>query len=78
MATDDLFRRRLDQMIDLRHPLSVLTHRIPWWQIEAALAPTLASKDRAGTVVWARAAWPGSSCRTSSSSVPVHPTVQRR
>jgi len=51
LATDDFFRSRLDQMIDLRHPLAVLAQRMPWSQIEAALAPTLAHKDRAGTVV---------------------------
>ncbi len=26
----DFFRNRLDQMIDLRHPLAVLSNRIPW------------------------------------------------
>lgn len=51
MATDDFFRGRLDQMIDLRHPLAVLAQRMPWSQIEAALAPALAHKDRAGTLV---------------------------
>ena len=51
MATDDFFRNRLDQMIDLRHPLAVLAQRMPWSQIEAALAPALAHKDRAGTLV---------------------------
>ncbi len=48
MATDDFFRARLDQMIDLRHPLAVLTRRMPWAQIEASLAPVLAHRDRAG------------------------------
>jgi IS5 family transposase len=38
MATDDFFRSRLDQMIDLRHPLVVLAQRMPRPQIEAALA----------------------------------------
>jgi hypothetical protein len=28
--TDVFFRNRLDQMIDLRHPLAVLANRIPW------------------------------------------------
>jgi IS5 family transposase len=28
--TDDFFRNRLDQMIDLRHPLAVLANRMPW------------------------------------------------
>ena len=51
MATDDFFRSRLDQMIDLRHPLAVLAQRMPWQRIEAALAPALAHKNRAGTLV---------------------------
>ena len=29
MATDDFFRARLDQMIDLRHPLGDLARRMP-------------------------------------------------
>ncbi len=32
----DFFRSRLDQMIDLRHPLAVLATRLPWAEIEAA------------------------------------------
>ena len=48
MATDDFFRARLDQMIDLSHPLAVLAHRMPWSQIEAALAPYFARAPRAG------------------------------
>jgi transposase, IS5 family len=51
MATDDFFRARLDSMIDMRHPLAVLSTRMPWAEIEASLAPALAHKDRAGTVV---------------------------
>jgi hypothetical protein len=27
MATDDFFRARLDVMVDMRHPLAVLTQR---------------------------------------------------
>ena len=50
MATDDFFRARLDQMIDLRHPLAVLAKRMPWAQIEAALAPALAHKNRSGNL----------------------------
>lgn len=46
MATDDFFRSRLDQMIDLRHPLVVLSSRMPWGQIEAALAPAFARRNR--------------------------------
>ena len=37
MATDDFFRSRLDQMIDLRHPLAVLATRLPWAAIQAAV-----------------------------------------
>ena len=39
MSTPDFFRARLDQMIDLRHPLAVLATRMPWAQIEGSLAP---------------------------------------
>ena len=35
-------------MIDMRHPLAVLATRMPWQEIEAALAPVLAHKGRAG------------------------------
>ncbi len=48
MSTPDFFRARLDQMIDLRHPLAVLATRMPWQQIEASVAPLLARKDRRG------------------------------
>ena len=51
LATDDFFRSRLDQMIDLRHPLAVLAQRIPWQEIENALAPVFARKERSGTAV---------------------------
>lgn len=51
MATDDFFRARLDQMIDLRHPLAVLANRMPWAQIESALAPAFARKNRHGQAV---------------------------
>jgi IS5 family transposase len=33
----DLFRQRLTEMIDLRHPLAVLASRLPWTRIEASL-----------------------------------------
>jgi IS5 family transposase len=51
MATEDFFRSRLDQMIDLRHPLAVLAQRLPWAQIEVALAPSFARRDRRGRLV---------------------------
>ena len=46
--TDDFFCARIDQMIDLRHPLAVLARRMPWAQIEASVAPLFAHKSRSG------------------------------
>ena len=52
--TVDFFRARLDAMrgwpraIDLRHPLAVLTTRLPWSQLEAALAPIWRRNVREG------------------------------
>jgi IS5 family transposase len=48
MNTTDLFRARLDQMIDLRHPLAVPARRIPWDRIEEQLSPFLVHKNRPG------------------------------
>ena len=46
--TADFFCNRLDQMIDLRHPLAVLANRMPWQEIEASLAHLFARQVRAG------------------------------
>lgn len=46
--TVDFFRARLDAMIDLHHPLAVLTTRLPWSQLEAALAPIWRRNVREG------------------------------
>jgi IS5 family transposase len=47
--TRDFFRCRLEQMIDLKHPLAVLAGRLPWAQMEAdELAPFFARQDRQG------------------------------
>ena len=48
METSDFFRNRIDTMINLGDPLAVLATRLPWDQIEAALAPMFAHTDRAG------------------------------
>ena len=45
-ATDDFFRSRIDQMIDLRHPLAVLSSRMPWQDIEARVAHLFMRKAR--------------------------------
>jgi IS5 family transposase len=46
MSTPDFFRARLDEMIDLRHPLAVLASRLPWGDIERVLAPKFAHVAR--------------------------------
>lgn len=48
MNTPDFLRARLDQMIDLRHPLPVLSRRMPWERIEGQLSPLLAHRHRPG------------------------------
>ena len=49
--TADFFRQPLAEMIDLHHPLAVLASRLPWAQIEAALAPHFARQAREGRAV---------------------------
>ena len=58
MSTPDFFRARLVDMIDPRHPLTVLASRMPWANLEAALAPCFARRDRHHAVQW-RAFLPG-------------------
>jgi IS5 family transposase len=45
--TDDFFSNSLDQTIDLRHPLAVLSNRMPWQKIEASLAQRWARQVKA-------------------------------
>jgi len=51
MTTPDMYRPRLDAMIDLQHPLAVLSRRLPWNQIEEALSPAFERRNRAGRVI---------------------------
>lgn len=51
MTTNDLLSARLDQMIDMRHPLAVLATRMPWVQTEASLAPLFVHRARPGRIV---------------------------
>jgi len=46
--TGDSFRKRFDQIIDLRHPLAVLANRMPWQEIASSLAQRCARKVKAG------------------------------
>lgn len=50
-ATDDFFRSRIDQMIDLRHPLAVLSSRMPWQEIEARVAHLFVRKAHNGVAM---------------------------
>ena len=50
-ATEDFFRSRIEHMIDLRHPLAVLSSRMPWQQIEASVAHLFVRKARAGVAM---------------------------
>ena len=46
--TNDFFRNRLDQMVDLGHPQVVLANRMPWQEIEASLAQLWTRQVKAG------------------------------
>ena len=46
MSSLGFFRWQLDQVIDLRHPLAVLSTRLPWAAIEAVIAPKIAHQAR--------------------------------
>jgi transposase, IS5 family len=48
MSTDDFFRSRLDQMIDLRHPLAVLAGKMLWDMLEESLKRVFEHRDRKG------------------------------
>jgi len=45
-ATDDLFRSRLDQMINMRHELAQLADRIDWPHLDEQLSPFYATAGR--------------------------------
>ena len=47
MQEFDFFRSRIDAMINLNDPLAVLTSRLPWGQIEAAVAAKFKHHNRA-------------------------------
>ena len=44
--TGDFFQGRLDTLIDPNHELAILSTKLPWAQLEAALAPLLQKKQR--------------------------------
>lgn len=51
MQTADFFRARIDAMINLGDPLAVLATRLPWTQIESALAARFERQERAGQIL---------------------------
>uniref|UniRef100_E6PSA9 Uncharacterized protein n=1 Tax=mine drainage metagenome TaxID=410659 RepID=E6PSA9_9ZZZZ len=50
MQTPDFSRSRIDAMINLNDPLAVLATRLPWTQLEAALAVKFERRARDGQV----------------------------
>ena len=46
MQPVDFFRNRIDAMIKLNDPLAVLAMRLPWRQIEAAIAVKFEYQNR--------------------------------
>jgi IS5 family transposase len=51
MQPIDFFRSRIDAMINLNDPLAVLATRLPWSQIEAAVAAKFEHQNRVGQVL---------------------------
>jgi transposase, IS5 family len=51
MQAADFFRSRIDAMINLSDPLAVLASRLPWGQIEMALAQKFERQHRAGQIL---------------------------
>ncbi len=48
LHADELCRSRLENQIDLRHPLVQLSHRLPWSALEQALSPQLPATTGTG------------------------------
>ena len=51
MTTPDFFRSRIDAMINVNDPLTVLATRLPWAQLGAALAVKFERQARTGSVI---------------------------
>jgi len=51
METPDFFRARIDAMINLSDPLAMLARRLPWDQIETAVAAKFERQERAGQIL---------------------------
>ena len=47
-SSDDFFHSLVDRMIDLRHPLAVLSSHMLWQEIEASLVKQVACEVKKG------------------------------
>ncbi len=54
MQAVDFFRNRIDAMINMNDPLAVLASRLPWSQIEAAVAQKFERQNRTGEILKAQ------------------------
>ena len=54
MQPVDFFRARIDAMINLNDPLAVLATKLPWTEIEAAIAHKFERQHRTGEVLEAQ------------------------
>ena len=50
----DFFRNRIDAMINLNDPLAVLATRLPWRQLEEAVATKFEHQNRTGEILKAQ------------------------
>jgi IS5 family transposase len=48
-GANDLFRARLDQIINLKHELAQLAAKVDWGFIDGEIAPLYSDKGRPGT-----------------------------
>ena len=67
--SDDFFRNRLDEMIDLKHPLAVLAARLPWDKMKAAIEPNFAYTPRPVKVGYEEQDLLGEVCQISGGEV---------
>ena len=51
MQEIDFFHNRIDAMFNLNDPLAVLTTRLPWHQIEAAVSAKFEHQNRAAEIL---------------------------
>jgi hypothetical protein len=66
----DLFRARLEQIINMKHELVLLAGKIEWQWIDSEIAPLYSDKGRPGIETrFVRCHFPGSAYRTYASCI---------